>query len=134
MKEVKPYVTIQSSTTIQVTCGLQNQDVTNPDAHVPDRLKISPSWPNYSIIILQGKHEYPSEIVEWPTVKALEKDGILTIGSYLDSTNDEKALANKEKLSGYVAEIAPKKAEPKTEEIKIETKTNRLADIANEEE
>lgn len=79
-------VRIQSSKTITVTKGLQHVDVTNADAHVPDRLKVSPSWQKSSILIRQGVGLYPAEIKEWNTVKALAKDGILTIG---DTINDQ---------------------------------------------
>lgn len=124
----KAYVRIQSQQTIQVTCGLQNVDVTNPDAHVPDRLKISPSWPRCSVVISEGAHVYPSEIVEWSTVKALEKDGILTIGQFLDSA-DETVVAKKEAL---VQEMQEKGITSKSEE-KQEKKASSLADIAGEE-
>lgn len=82
------YVQIQSSKNIKVTMGLQYQDVTNPDAHVPDRLKVSPSWPKANVLIKIGQHLYPSEIVEWPTVQALVKDGILTIGAFMNDANE----------------------------------------------
>lgn len=67
------FVRIQSNETIHVTCGLQNKDVTNADAHVPDRLKVSATWPKATVLIQKGAHMYPSEIVEWATVKALAK-------------------------------------------------------------
>lgn len=85
----KAYVKIQSSITITVTMGLNNKDVTNPDAHVADRLKVSALWPKCTVQILAGAHWYPAEIAEWNTVKALEKDKILTIGEYSDACVDE---------------------------------------------
>lgn len=81
-------VRIQSTITITVTPGLHHKDVTNKDAHIPDRLKVSPLWPKATVMIRQGAHYYPAEIVEWPTVKALEKDGILTIGQ-IEEANGE---------------------------------------------
>ena len=72
----KAYVRIQSSRNIRVTMGLNCQDVTNPDAHIPDRLKINPLWPKLSVLIKQGAGWYPSEIASWSTVKALVDDGI----------------------------------------------------------
>lgn len=86
---MKEYVYIQSTTSVMVTAGLQAENVTNPDAHVPDRLRINPNWPKLTMMIKTGRHVYPSFIVEWPTVKALVKDNVLTIGEYVDSA-DEK--------------------------------------------
>ena len=133
MKTQKPYVRIQSNVTIRVTPGLQNLDVTNPDAHVPDRLKVSPTWPKAMIMIKQGAGIYPSEIVEWPTVKALEKDNVLTIGDFLD-TADETVAKTKEELQENINIISPKKDYKNKEEKETENKSARLADIAGEEE
>ncbi|MCI6090656.1 MAG: hypothetical protein MR695_08835 [Solobacterium sp.] len=80
-------VRIQSSMTITVTSGLQCNDVTNKDAHIPDRLKVAPEWPKYSIQIMQGVGDYPAEIAKWNTVKALVEAGVMTIS---ESTNEAK--------------------------------------------
>ena len=73
---MKAYVKISSTININVTSGLQHKDVTNPDAHVADRLKINALWPKMTIPILAGVHWYPAEITEWNTVKNLVKDKI----------------------------------------------------------
>lgn len=87
-------VQIQSSITIRVTCGLQNKDVTNPDAHVPDRLKVNPEWPKHQVLIRKGIKKYPAEIKAWPSVQALAKDKILTIADLgevdMDTLDDEE--------------------------------------------
>lgn len=93
MKE-KEYVYIQSTMTIVVTPGLQNENVTNPDAHVPDRLRINPLWPKMRIMIKEGRHIYPKMIKDWPVVKNLIKDNILTVGEEVDNVED-KALIEK---------------------------------------
>lgn len=85
-------VQIQSSVTIRVTTGLQNKDVTNPDAHVPDRLKVNPLWPKHMVLIRAGVHYYPVEIKEWPSVKKLAEDKILTIGQEVEQEPDEKQV------------------------------------------
>lgn len=82
---MKKYVQIQSSINIQVHPGLSYNDYTKKDSDVPDRLKIAPTWPKKKVLILKGQHLYESEIVEWPAIKALEKDGILTIGQDFDN-------------------------------------------------
>lgn len=77
-------IRIQSSKTITVTSGLQHKDVTNPNAHVQDRLKVAADWPKYSIQILEGVGEYPAEIADWPTVKALVACGVMTISQVVE--------------------------------------------------
>lgn len=83
-------VQIQSSTTIRVTTGLQNKDVTNPDAHVPDRLKVNPLWPKHMVLIKAGVGFYPVEIKDWPSVKKLAEDKVITIGQEVEQEADEK--------------------------------------------
>lgn len=110
------YVQIQSKKNIRVTMGLQYEDFTNENAHIPDRLKISPAWPKSNFIIKEGQHWYPSEIATWPTVQALQADGILTIGSYSDKVDDETVVKEKKTL-GEAIEMLERKS---------------LADIAGE--
>lgn len=73
-----------------MTTGLQNKDVTNPDAHVPDRLKVNPLWPKHMVLIRQGVGFYPVEIKDWPSVKKLAEDKIITIGQEVEQEADEK--------------------------------------------
>ena len=82
-------VRIQSSMTITVTSGLQCNDVTNKDAHIPDRLKVAPEWPKYSIQIMQGVGDYPAEIANWNTVKALVEAGVMTISESANEAKEE---------------------------------------------
>lgn len=124
MADKKPYVRIQSSKTIKVTAGLQLQDVTNKDAHVPDRLKVNPLWPKTTVLIREGAGIYPSEVTEWPTVKALQKDGILTVGEYLDTASEEEQTV-KTNLQNNIKEITAR-----TEQAKQDVKAQSLADIA----
>ena len=123
------YVRIHSQKTIQVTCGLQNKDVTNPDAHVADRLKISPSWPRCSIIISEGSHLYPSEIAEWKTVKALTKDKVITIGEFTDNEDKDDKVDVKTMKTTLVNELKMQGIVNSQNESKEQKK---LADIAGE--
>ena len=113
----KEFVRIQSNQNISVTAGLQHEDVSNPDAHIPDRLKINPQWPKLTCLIKQGAGIYPAYIVDWPTVKALAHDKVLTIGEFVDNANAEEQ-ATKLKLDNTLAEFESKK------------KGQSLADIA----
>ena len=83
-------VRIQSNITITVTGGLNYKDTTNPDAHVPDRLKVSPEWPKCTVQIKQGVGDYPAEITQWNTVKALVDDNIITIGEIKEAQTEEE--------------------------------------------
>lgn len=81
-------VRIQSSMTITVTSGLQCSDLSNESQqNIPNRLKVAPEWPKYSIQIMQGVGDYPAEIAKWNTVKALVEAGVMTISQ---STNEAK--------------------------------------------
>ena len=106
----KNYVRIQSDITITVTGGLQHKDNTDKDAHIADKLKISPSWNKLKVDIKKGKGIYPSEIVEWSTVKALEKDGILTIGAFVDDPEDDGQKQVKEELVRNIKEVNQEKS------------------------
>lgn len=116
------FVRIQSTKTIMVTCGLDFQDFTNPDAHIPDRLKVSPSWPKATVLIREGVGNYPTQILEWETVKALIKDNILTVGEKVEKVSDE-TMAEAQELEMNLEEIKPKKKsrKKKLEEIAEET-------------
>ena len=100
----KQFVKIQSKINITVTAGLQGKDVTNPDAHVADRLKISALWPKCTVDIHEGVGYYPAYIAEWGSVKGLEKDEILSIAGYYDEASQEvKDL--KTELDDAIAEL-----------------------------
>ena len=89
-------IRIQSTMNITVTAGLQHQDVSSPDAHVADRLKVIPEWFKGMCKIHEGVGNYPAFIAEWPTVKSLVKNGILTIsGDAMKVTEEEKEEAAK---------------------------------------
>lgn len=78
------YVKISSTVEITVTCGLQYEDHTNKDAHVPDRLKIAARWPKCNYALHVGVNYCPVEIKNWRTVQALAKQNIITIGEEVD--------------------------------------------------
>ena len=89
-QEIKKYVKIQSSMNITVTSGLDYKDITNKDAHVPDRLKVAALWPKKSVLIRQGQHWYPEVVAKFKTVKQLVNQGILTIGEKSETIPEEE--------------------------------------------
>ena len=127
------FVQIQSSVTIRVTTGLQNKDVTNPDAHVPDRLKVNPEWPKHQVLIKAGAHRYPAEIVEWPSVKALATDKILTIGS-VEEVDESNLDELEQKDLNTVSEATKEFKMPNVEQKRSNKKTVTLSDLAGKGE
>lgn len=125
MSENKKFVSIQSSIDIAVTAGLQMLDVTNKDAHIPDRLKVQALWPRVTVMIYKGVGKYPAEITEWESVKKLVEAKILTIGQIdEEATEAEKEVANKLdiEMEDIKSQIAAMKKEKK----------KNLAEIAEE--
>ena len=102
-KQTKPYVRIASDVTITVTAGLQNQDATNRKSDIPNRLKVAPMWAKLTVDIKKGSFVYPSEILEWNTVKALANEHVITIGELLDNA-DEKVVNEKQTLINNINE------------------------------
>ena len=127
------FVQIQSSVTIRVTTGLQNKDVTNPDAHVADRLKVNPEWPKHQVLIKAGAHRYPAEIVEWPSVKALATDKILTIGS-IEEVDESNLDELEQKDLNTVSEATKEFKMPNVEQKRSNKKTVTLSDLAGKGE
>lgn len=128
---MKAYVKISSTININVTSGLQHKDVTNPDAHVADRLKINALWPKMTIPILAGVHWYPAEITEWNTVKRLVKDKVLTIGEFSEEVQEVQCKELKEKLNRALNKI--QKEIPVKEEVK-KTTTKKSKKVQEEVE
>ena len=120
-------VRIHSTITINVTTGLQHKDVTNPDAHIPDRLKVSAEWPRHTVLIREGQHLYPAEIKNWNTVKALANDKVLTIGEEIETDNlSEEELKNVDTAKSAQTEF--RLGEPE----KITRRRKNLAEIIDE--
>ncbi len=129
---MKAYVKISSTININVTSGLQNKDVTNPDAHVADRLKINALWPKMTIPILAGVHWYPAEITEWNTVKCLVKDKVLTIGEFSDEVEEVQCKELKEKLTRALVKI--QKEMVVKEEVPVKKTTKKSKKVQEEVE
>lgn len=119
---MKNYVTIQSSKTIMVNAGLDYENLTNYESDIPDRLKVNPIWIKQKCLIREGKHDYPAFITKWKVVQNLSKEGVLTIGSYSETTNEEEAKEAKEKLEAEMANVKKKESVKEVKEKKEEVK------------
>lgn len=123
---MKDYVKIQSKKTINVTEGLPYQNFTKKDSDIPNRMKIAPVWPKKTITIKEGTHFYPSEIVEFNSVKKLEELEIITIDTR-DYTIENVPQTEKSEC------LAMKKKVAKPNETKKTTKTKK-ENVVKEEE
>ena len=123
----KNYVQIQSNKTIQVTSGLQFSDYTDVESPLANRKNVKPRWTKGTCLIKTGQHWYPAEIAKWSTVKSLEKSGILTIGKFSETCDDENVVKESTKLKRNLKDIKEKE----TDEVKEPGRGKRLQEIAN---
>lgn len=119
---MKKFVKIQSNVNIFVNAGVLYKDLTDKNSQLPDRLKIQPLGTDCRIEIKIGAHWYPSEVATFNGVKALQKDGLLTIGEYSDTCED----ISEEKRAEYSKKVATAR--------KKATKASSLEDISEEKE
>ena len=90
-------IIISSTKNITVTHGLSGVDNTNPAVVTGNNLNISSLWTKNSVDIKEGQHSYPAEIAEWPTVKMLEEQKIITIGKEIDEAQADAIDASNAK-------------------------------------
>lgn len=138
MKNEKKFIRIESKMNITVTTELKHMDVSEPDAHVPDRLRIAPQWQNTTVDIKQGTGYYPAYIKNWNSVQVLSKANVLTLGEEVDECEGQQQVEEiikdldrnlekvKDKSNGFISEKEEREAK-----VKKVSKIN-LADIAGE--
>lgn len=121
------FVQIHSNVTITVTPGLQYANHTKLDSDIKDRLKVAPQWVDGCIKIKQGQHDYPAIVAEYPTVKSLARDGVLTIGKFFETEPNEEATQLEQNIN--------KMNETSTKESKnsVKIKGVNLEKLAKEE-
>lgn len=90
------FIRVQSDINIDVTPGLMYIDMTNEDAHIPDRFRVASAWIQSRISIRQGAHYYPAKIKNWGSVISLVDHGQITLGTECDEIPD----AEEAKLAG----------------------------------
>ena len=92
-----------------------------------------PEWPKHQVLIKAGAHRYPAEIVEWPSVKALAADKILTIGS-VEEVDESNLDELEQKDLNTVSEATKEFKMPNVEQKKSNNKTVTLSDLAGKGE
>ena len=109
------FIRIQSTRNIDVTEGLQSIDMTNRDAHVPDRFRVASAWGQTRVSIKVGAGYYPAMIKDWGSVKALVADGTFTLGEETDDVDDPAAIETYERVvkekQKYIDRAAAAKAD-----------------------
>ena len=93
------FIRIQSTRNIDVTEGLQSIDMTNRDAHVPDRFRVASAWVQTRVAIRMGTGYYPAIIKDWGSVKALVANGTFTLGEETDEVTDPVAIETYERIA-----------------------------------
>ena len=135
---MKKFVRIQSDREIEVYEGLQYIDMTNPDAHVADRLRVSSAWVQTRVHVKQGTGYYPACVQNWAVVKNLRDKGIFTIGEELDEVDDEYANEAYNRIQRVHAERDKRIAETKADAArrtagKKKADTNDLVEAGSNE-
>lgn len=87
------FVKISASKPRRVFSGLQTKNTTSDNPTNPNRLNVESLWTDNFVILKQGAWYYPSVVKTWDSVKALEKNEIVTIGGEVDSIEDGEKLA-----------------------------------------
>ena len=109
------FIRIQSERTITVTEGLQSIDMTNRDAHVPDRFRVASAWVQTSVQVKKGVGYYPAILKDWGSVKALVADGTFTLGEETDNVDDPKAIETYERVMREKQKYADRAAAAKAD-------------------
>lgn len=134
------FVQISSTITITVTGPILYLDRTNTQSLATERLNIQEMSSGLKCQILQGNGYYPSCILEWNTVKALQKAGKFVIGATTDTVTDEKAIAEADRLEREYSRLeaaglkVPGKKEEVVEKKPVRTRKETVATELNAEE
>lgn len=128
---MKQFVRIQSDLNIEVTEGLQSIDMTNRDAHVPDRLRVASAWVQSRVMIRKGTGTYPACIQHWDSVKSLAKNRVLTIGEETDD-GDEAAVEALNRIESAHRDYQMRSEAAKTDSIVGTRPRSRKAPAATE--
>ena len=130
---MKKYVQIQSSININVTAGLNMKNMTKADSDIPNRLTVKPTWPKLTVLIKQGNALYPSQIVEWNTVKSLVRNKLITIGIETDDDGgDEELIKMTRKLNVALADPGYEPVDDEPTPVEKPKKTKAVSKPAEE--
>lgn len=138
------FVKISASRPYRVFSGLQTKNKTSENPTNPNRLNVEALWTDNFVILKQGTWYYPAVVQTWDSVKALEKNEIITIGNEVDTIDDADKLAYAntcyDRVSKAYAVLEKKgfdnpmkeKETKKTTTKKQATSTKNLIDETNE--
>jgi hypothetical protein len=115
--ETRRFIRIAATKSIRVTEGLQAIDMTNRDAHIGDRFRVASAWVDTMILIKTGSNLYPVMIKNWDSVKALTKEGILTLGEETDECNDPDTIKDYDRIKAGEAHYSEMAKAARTDAI-----------------
>jgi hypothetical protein len=119
-------VTINSNQDLYVL----GTSITSNPATENKPLNPNPLWTKTRILIQKGIHDYPAEIKDWDTIKALAKNFIITIGEVkegeLTDLTMEEAVKNKKQAESIAKEEKAVTDKKKARKQKLE----ELADLS----
>ena len=93
---LKKFVQITSTMNIEVYASLQALETVTGNNMTGNRLNAKSGWAKIRVLVTAGTSWYPSEILNWPAVKALAGKEIFTIGIQSDTITNPETLKKAE--------------------------------------
>ena len=93
---LKKFVQITSTVNIEVYASLEAIQVVTGDNQKGDRMNAKSGWAKIRVLLTNGTSWYPSEILNWESVKRLAAKEIITIGKQDDMISNPEVLAKAE--------------------------------------
>lgn len=100
---LKKYVQITSTMNIEVYASIEAIPVITSANASGDRMNAKSGWAKIRVLLTAGTSWYPSEILNWPAVKALAGKEILTIGIQADTITNPDTLKKAEAQAAAIA-------------------------------
>lgn len=94
----KKFVQINSSINIEVYASLEAIPVITGNNMSGNRLNAKSGWAKIRVMLTVGSTWYPSEILNWESVKKLAAKEIITIGKQDDTISNPEVLAKAEAM------------------------------------
>lgn len=93
---LKKFVQITSTINIEVYASLEAIQIVTGGNLKGDRLNARSGWAKIRVLLTAGTSWYPSEILNWESVKRLAAKEIITIGKQDDTISNPETLAKAE--------------------------------------
>lgn len=94
----------------------------------------NPIWTKTRILIKTGVHDYPAEIKDWDTIKALAKNFIITIGEVKEGELTDVTMEEAVKVKKQAESIAKEEKIANDKKKARKQKLEELADLSLEKQ